>query len=546
MTPMSNGPERWYRRLLGLLPQSLRRGFEDEMVHDFLRRLEAAESFPGKMSVWAGGFSDLVVQAVRERVGLWRVGRSRAGAPERAGFLGFFGRDLRYGARTLRRTPAFTLLAVLTLALGIGGATVCFSLVKGVLLRPLPFPADQELVVLRQLNPEGREESLSFPNFDDLRTESGTFSDIAALRFAATASILGGTEPVRGTVVPVSREFFSVLGVMPFLGRPILPEENRPGGDAVAVVSYEFWTRSLDSDDLLSELRITIDGTSFQVVGVMPPGFRVLEEADVLLPLEQNAFMVRSSSNYRGIGRLAEGATLTQAQAELNGIASRILAAYPEEAMLSGVSLRTLREVTFGSLTRPLLLLLGASGLLLLLACSNVASTLLARSIRREREMAIRTALGGGRRRLIQLVLGESLVLAFLSGMVGMGLTLATLKVLGSAGEGVIPRMGSVMVDGQVLGFSLGLTLLTALLFGVLPALRLSEPAAGLGSGPGGSTRKTGKLGWNILVGGQVGLAVSLVVASGLLLRSMEQILTAETNFRSEGVLTIGLEFSTH
>ncbi len=452
--------------------------------------------------------------------------------------------DIRYSARTLRRNLSFTLMITLTLALGIGGATVAFSLVKGVLLRPLPFPSDQELVVIREHGLEGGVQSLSFPNYDDFRTQSRSFAGIAALRFASEVAILGGTEPARGVVLPVSREFFSVLGVMPFLGRAIYPEENRPGGEDVVVVSYEFWTRYLGSEENLDDLRITISGTLCAVVGVMPPGFRVLEKADVYLPLEQNAFMVRSSSNYRGIGRLADGAILSQARTELDAIVGRIRTAYPDEARLDGVVMRPLRDEVVGDFTRPLFLLLSASGILLLLACSNVASTLLARSLRRRREMAVRAALGGGRIRLIRLILTESLLLALLSGLGGVALTLGTLAILKPVGTGFIPRLATVAVDGQVLLFALAVTLLTALLSGLVPALRLPATAAVLRDGPGGGGPGRNGLGWHLLVGGQVALAVALVVASGLLLRSMREIISADTHFRSDGVLTVGLDFT--
>ena len=523
------------------------------MAHHFHMRLREARGPVGRAWVWVRTIGDLLTEGVSEALSANAAHKGGAGVPDGregtrsdggGGILGGLVLDLHFAGRTLRRNPSFTLIAAFTLALGIGATTVAFSLVKGVLLRPLPFPSDQELVVIREHRLDGDVQTLSFPNFDDFRNQSRSFEGIAALRFAAESTILGGAEPARGIILPVSREFFSVLGVMPFLGRPILPEENRPGGDAVAVVGYEFWGRALGAKETLEELRITVSGSSYAVVGVMPPGFKVLEDADVYLPLEHDAFMVRSSSNYRGIGRLAEGGTLDQAQVELDGISARLREAYPEETELSGVAMRPLREEVLGDLTRPLFLLLGASGLLLLLACTNVASTLMARSVRRRREMAIRTALGGGKARLARLVFTESLLLAALSGLGGVGLTLATLRVLKTAGAGLIPRLATVAVDGPVLAFALGATLLTSVLFGLLPAFRLPEPSLTLRSGSGGNTQRRSGLGWNFLVGGQVALAVSLVVASGLLLRSMREILTADTHFRSEGVLTLALDFS--
>jgi len=435
-------------------------------------------------------------------------------------------------------------MAVATLAIGIGGTTVAFSLVKGVLLRPLPYPSDQELVAIRQLDPDGEVQTLSYPNFDDLRNQTRSLQGIAALRFPHATTILGGAEPASGVVVPVSREFFTVLGVPPALGRPILPVENRPGGDAVAVVGFEYWTRFLGSEEDLEGMRITIEGASYAVVGVMPPGFKVLESADVYLPLEQNPQRIRDSSNYRGIGRLSEGATLIQARTELTGIAHRLQEAYPEDARLSGVTVTPLREELLGSVTRPLFLLLGASGILLLLACSNVGSTLMARSVRREREMAIRTALGGSKSRLVRLAFIESLVLAGLSGAAGLGLTVGTLHSLKTLGSDLIPRLATVSLDPSVLAFALGATLLTSLLFGLLPALRIPEPASGVRGGAHGASPHRRGMGWSFLVGGQVALALALVVASGLLLQSMRVILSTDTHFRPEGVLTVGLDLT--
>ncbi|MGW8266916.1 MAG: ABC transporter permease [Longimicrobiales bacterium] len=560
-----------YSRLLLLLPRSLRTGFEEEMAFLFQRRLRDARGPLGRAGVWVRGLGDLLGQGVSElflrrgrggrgvgiaqdegsdggagEVRAARRGSGRIGAGLLTGEPAFvaLGGDLRFGIRALRRRLPHTLVAAFTLAIAIGGATVAFSLVKGVLLRPLPFPGDEELAVIRQLDPDGEEQILSFPNFDDFRSEARSLQGIAALRFPHGTTILGGGEPASGVVVPVSREFFSLLGVSPFLGRAILWEENRPGGDPVAVVGYEYWSRFLGSEERLDGLRITVEGISYAVVGVMPPGFKVLEDADVYLPLERNPQRIRDSSNYRGIGRLAEGATLLQARTELNGIARRLEEAYPDEARLSGVTLRPLREELLGAVTRPLFLLLGASGILLLLACTNVASMLMARSVTREREMAVRSALGGRRSRLIRLAVTESLLLAGLAGFLGVGLTMGTLESLKLLGADFIPRLATVSLDASVLAFALGATLATSVLFGLLPALRIPEPGSSLRSGALGNSRGRRGIGWSLLVGGQVALAVSLVVASGLLLRSMREILSADTHFRPDGVLTVGLDFT--
>jgi len=454
-------------------------------------------------------------------------------------------KDLRYAVRGLARAPSFTLLSVLTLALGIGATTVAFTLVNGILVRPLPFPEPQRLVYLMEAADGGQELMLSYPNFDDWRRVSSAFQDLAAVQFPSEATVQGGVLPIRARILSVSREFFRVLAVPPLLGRPILPEENRPGGARVAVVSYELWERALGAEEELNGLTLTLFGGSWQVVGVMPPGFRVLENADVYLPMELSPVSIRSAHNYRGIGRLAPGATLDRAREELNAIAVRIRAQVGDDSDAAGVALRPLQEEIVGDSERPLLLLLAASTLLLIVACTNQASTLLARATHREREMAIRTAVGAGRGRLVRQLLSESLLLAGLGGGLGLALTFATLRILRALGPDRVPRLESVGVAPSVLAFSLLATLLTAVLFGLAPALRSSRNVAGAlraGRQRGGSEGGGG--GWNLLVGGEVALAVVLVVGSALLVRSLREILTLDTNFRTEGVLTLEMDVS--
>jgi predicted permease len=453
-------------------------------------------------------------------------------------------KDLRYAVRGLMKNPGFAFLSVATLGLGIGAATVSFSLVNGVLIRPLPFEDPGRLVTLRERFDDGRVLTLSFPNFDDYRTQAGALEGITAIRFAAEMTVLGGEDPARGVALPVSREFFEVLGVHPFLGRPILPSENREGGEAVTVLSYEFWARNYGGNPELNALRVDISGRSYTVVGVMPPGFKLFETADLYLPLELNPFRVRDSHNYRAVGRLAPGATLTQARAELAGIVTRIREAYPGETRTVAVDMEPLRAELLGPVNRPLFILLGAAGLLLLLACGNVASTLLARGTRREREMAIRTAVGAARSRLLQLLFTEGLILAGLAGTLGVGLSSLTLSLVRGRGVDLLPRLQTVSMDGRVLLFAVVASLLTSIVFGLLPALRVPEDAAGtLRTGRSAGHRKRGVLGWNLLVGSQAALAIVLVVASGLLIRSLREILSEDTHFRPEGVLTVAMDF---
>lgn len=452
-------------------------------------------------------------------------------------------RDIRHAIRRLVKNPSFALITVFTLALGIGASTVAFSLVNGVLMRPLPFPESDRLMMLEERRGDGRELILSYPNFDDWRRESETFEGILAVQVPWQVSVLGGDEPTRGTVIRVSREFFDVLGVQPLLGRPIAPEENRPGGEPVVVLSFEFWNRLFGDRAGLDGLSVTIRGDPYSVVGVMPPGFKLLEEGDVYFPMELRPQRIRDSHNYRAVGRLAPGVSLTQAQQEMNGIAARIREAYPGDTQTESVSMRPLRAEILGEVDRPLLFLLGAAGLLLMLACSNAASTLLARSTHREREMAIRTAVGAARLRLIQQLFTESLLLAGLAGLLGLLLSTLTLDLVRAQGVDLVPRLQTVSIDTRIMLFALGATLVTSLLFGLLPALRASDAVAGaLRSGRRGDTRGRKAFGWNVLAGGEAALAVVLVVACGLLVRSFQQVLSEETHFRPEGALTVEMD----
>ena len=452
-------------------------------------------------------------------------------------------RDIRFAARSLAKSPGFLTIAVATLALGIGASTVAFTLVNGVLIRPLPFPESERLMLLEELREDGSTLTLSFPNFDDWRNESRSMEGIAAIQFPIPATIVGADEPVRGTVLRVSREFFDVLGVQPWLGRAISYDENREGGERVAVLGYEFWQRNFGSRIDLEGFTITISGNTISVVGVMPPGFKLLENGDVYFPLEQRTFRVRDSHNFRAVGRLAPGVSAALALEELDGIAARIREAYPDETVGVGVTIKPLRTEILGNVDRPLVLLIGAAGMLLLIACSNVASTLLARCTVRDREMAVRTALGATRARLLFLLLAESLLLAGLAGLAGLGLSYLTLGVVRSMGTDLLPRLHTVSMDSRVLLFAAVATLGTSLFFGLVPALQSSiSEGSKLRSGQRGDTRRRTGVGGNSLVASEAALAVVLVVACGLLVRSLQQILSEQTNFRADGVLTVEMD----
>lgn len=454
-------------------------------------------------------------------------------------------RDLKYAVRQLASSPGFALAAVITLSLGIGASTAAFTLVDGVLIRPLPFPEPDRLVTLWERRSNGQELTLSFPNFEDWRDQANSFDGITAIRFSSEATVLGGNEPARGITLAVSREFFDVIGVYPFLGRPISYDENRAGGESVVVLSHDFWQRNFGDNHDLSSIELDVAGVPFTVVGVMPPGFKVLEDGDLYLPLEQAPFRKRDSHNYRAVGRLKPNVSWQQAQDEMNRIAEGIRRAYPGETRTVAVNMRALRSDILGEVDRPLLMLLCAAGLLLILSCSNVASTLLARSTVREREMAIRSAVGASRPRLVYQLFTESLLLAAIAGLLGLGLSHLALLLVRSQGPDLVPRLQTLSIDVPVILFAVGVTAVTSVIFGLVPAIWVSSnPARTLQCAQAREGRRSRAVGWNLMIGGEAALAVVLVVASGLFVRSLQEILWTNTNFRPDGVLTVAMNFS--
>lgn len=448
--------------------------------------------------------------------------------------------DLRYAVRTLRRAPGTAMLAVLTLALGIGATTAIFSVVNGILLEPLPFPASDRVMVMSEVDERGRTLQVSPPNFFDWRERTRTFSDMSFSMFDGWQTVLGGVAPVRARVERVGRDFLRVFQMQPILGRDFSAEENSPGGDPTVLVAHRFWRDQLGADSNLTALALAVDGTTFQVIGVLPPGFRFQGDSDVWIPAERES-MTTSRTTYalRVIGRLRAGVTLGDAVRDMRDVASQIRA---EDARSTAVEvgMESLQERIVGSTRRPLLLLFGAAGLLLLIACTNVASTLLARGAGRRRELVMRAALGASRGRIVRQLVTESAVLGAAGAVTGLLLAFAGLRVLVSYGSTTLSRLDNVSIDPAVLGFAGVAAVCTIFVFGLWPALHAGRTDAalvlrsGTTTGPHGHARA-----WSSLVGAEVALAVMLLVGAGLLIRSFWNLLETDPGFDPGGVLTV-------
>ena len=459
-------------------------------------------------------------------------------------------KDIRYAIRSLSQRRGFTALALITLALGIGANTAIFSVVNAVLWRPLPY-ADPGRLVMVWENHQARggpeREWLSPPDFEDWRNQNSVFARLAALNnWGPTLTGTAEPEPLVGAAV--SHDMFALLGREPALGRSFQPEEDRPGAPNVVVLSNQLWQRRFGSDRGIVGKSISLNEENYTVVGVMPAGFKfpVIANTELWRPLGPtlNPGCQRGCYVLRAMARLKPEATLEQARAEMSTIASRIEAQYPESNKSVGVTLVPLHEQLVGSLRRALLILLGAVGFVLLIACANVGNLMLARGAAREREIAIRAALGASRARVIRQLLTESALLAVAGSALGLLFAFWLLNLFIGLSPQAVPRFDEIGIDRTVLGFTLGVAVLTALVFGLVPAWHISktnlnhslkEAGKGAASGLHGGRLRSG------LVVAEMALALMLLVGGGLLMKSFVLLQRVDPGFHPDHVLTLRL-----
>ena len=452
--------------------------------------------------------------------------------------------DVRHAFRVLARNAGVTTIAIFMLALSVGATTAVFSVVHGVLLRPLPYPEPDRLMAIWEVNDRGTYSRLADPNFNDFRDRNRTFRAMA--KYAAGVEPVGGEgEPTRETVAKVTREFFEVLGVQPSFGRTFDPGESRLGGAPAVIVSHRYWSQSLGSTKSLSQVRLRLGGLAHQVVGVMPRGFQFPAQADLWVPAElaaENAS--RTSHNYLAIGRLRDGVGAAQAGADLSVIARDIVRQSSEQGhyLLADAAAVPLHTSLTGRVGSTLYILLGAVSFLLLVACANVTNLLLAQAAGRRAEIAVRHALGAGPSRLVRQFVAESLVLLAISGLLGIVIAWIGTKALISLAPANLPRLDDVSMNGPVLAFAIGLSALVAVGLGVVTAVRAAgrDPRAILIDSRGQAGAASSRAG-RIIVGAQVAITVVLLIGATLLGRSLVRVLSVEPGFRTDGLIAMDL-----
>ena len=461
-------------------------------------------------------------------------------------FIETFFQDARYALRMLRKNPGFTAVAVLTLALGIGANTAIFSVVYAVLLKPLPYANPDQLVsAFAADTQEGvPEDGTSYPNFEEWRAQNHVFSELATIDFHQL-TLTGRGEPSEVNTCVVTPEHFAVLDVKPLQGRVFFPEDGKRGAPPVVIVSENLWRGTLGADPKILGSSIILDKRPFTVVGIMPASFRspfINSKPEVWIPLVQDplfgSWMARRGGHWLAVfARLKPGVSIAQAQAEMDAISARLASEYPAENKGWTVRLVPMQKEIVGDVRTALLVLLGAVGLVLLIACANIANLLLTRATSRSKEIAVRIALGAGRARIIRQMLSETAVLGLLGGIIGIALAYAGVQALSSLMPEGLPRLNAIRVDNFVLVFALALSAASSVAFGLVPAMfsansniQANLREGGGGSGESGNRRRAR----SFLAASEIALAMVLLVGAGLLLRSFSKLTAVSPGFNAD------------
>jgi putative ABC transport system permease protein len=523
---------RLYRWLLNVYPKEFQEEYGTELAQvfaDSAQEIYYQTGWRGLMSLWSETATDLTGTAIGEHFSILL-------------------QDVRYGLRILLKDFSFSVTAVVLVALGIGATTTIFSIVNTALLRPLPYAQPEKLVSIQDIDRTNRSNvPVNASDFLDWQTQNHVFAQMAIVN-VSPLNYVGDGIPERLRGAKVSASFMNLLGVKPILGRTFLPEEDKPGHDMVVVISHALWQRNFAGNPSVIGRVVRLGGKQYTVIGVMPEQFdfpgQLRASAELWIPLTVNEELRQARGNHSdiAIARLKPGTTLAQAQTEMNVIAARLAQQYPEtNTSFDKVSVLPLHELIVSNIRQTLFVLLGAVGCLLIIACANVANLLLVRASIRQREIALRAALGASRSRLVRQLLTESILLSTIGGLLGLLLSVGSIQLLKWFGPSDLPRLQEVSLDLPVLGFALFLSVLTGLLFGLAPALQVSQGdlnknlKEGGRSATGGTKRLQLR---NLLVIAEIALALLLLTSAGLLVRSFMVLQGVDPGFNPQGLIT--------